>query len=565
MVTWAIGACRSRLPDPPRVDEASGETPSRGGTLHLASFGNIRELDPATAADALSNQIVHLVFAGLVDFAQDGTISADLAERFAIENGGRTYRFWLREGVRFHDGSTLGANDVKRTVERALAPTTPNPMAAFFSVIRGFDAFQKGAAHLEGVRVDGPLVVSIELDHPDAAFLPLFATSSLRPVCPTGGDRVDPDFLPCGAGPFKLEPGGWQRGRSVTVTRHEHYFRAGLPYLDAVHFDFGMSVFAQRLRFERGELDIARELSHADALRYLEDPRWKSFGSFEPSRTVFGEAMNTTIAPFDNVEVRRAVAHAVNREHYRLLKAANVVTMNRVLPKAIRLRDPELEGQRYDLDKALEHMRRAGYPFNPETGEGGYPHPILYTAYQQGFSEYSAQVLKQDLARIGIRIEIRILSFATYLSLTQRRGQSALSPQGWTQDYPDPSSFLEPLFASSSIRDDGSTNAAFYSSPGVDARLAEARRMTNESKRRAVYASVERDICDAAPWAFTHGYRWFELRQPRVRGYTPHPVWPQDVRKVWLARARGGLREHAGVLGPWLERATALGGRGGAR
>jgi ABC-type transport system substrate-binding protein len=538
LLSQGLGACRGALDAPLPAAHPGEQTPRRGGTLRLATFGDVGTLDPAVSSNTLTSSVIRLLYAGLVDFDAEGRVVPDLAAQISEEDLGRTYRFTLHENARFHDGTEVTAADVKRSIERALHPTTPSPGASDYDAIEGYEEYaEKGAAHLEGVVVLGRYVVAIHLREPDATFLPKLALAALRITCTSAGDRYSPSFVPCGAGPFRLPPGGWERGASLSLVRHDGYFRPELPHLDGVTWELGGSVLSEGFKFARGSLDVIRDLSQADTVRYQSDPRWQPLGSYEPARDVHGDAMNTEIPPFDNVEVRRAVAAAVDRDHLVLLRASNFSPAEKPVPPGMPGYDPPPgTGQHHDLAAALGHMKAAGYPFDPATGRGGWPSPIVYDVYKQG-GELAGQILQQDLAKIGLRIELRVSSFPTYTALTHRRGKSAMSPQGWTEDYPDPANFLEPLFASKSMSDEDTNNFAFYSNPTLDAVLARAHGEANSAVRTRLYAEAERIVCDDAPWAFEYAVRLYPVHQPYVRGYRTHALWMDDAVPVWLDRA----------------------------
>ena len=550
----ALG-CHTSLSPPIPAEHGDDAPPRRGGTLRLATFKDIRGLDPAGPTEGVANQAIHAIFAGLVDFDDRGRVVPDLADRWEIAEGGRVYRFTLHEGVRMHDGEELTADDVKRSVERALHKTTPDPSASYFEGIAGYAAYAEGTAeHLDGVVVEGRYVVTFRLEEPDATFLSVLAGPTLRPVCRSAGDRYVDTWQPCGAGPFKLAPGGWRRGASLRLVRHDGYFRAGLPYLDAVEWTYNMQQLTQRFRFEAGELDFLHEISQADQARFAGDPRWRPFGSTDADTTLYGESMNTTMPPFDNVEVRRAVAAAIDREHYRLLKPAYVTPLDQPIPPGIpgyasddvRCR----RGQRYDYAAALEHMRKAGFPYDPATGRGGWPYPIDYVVYDQGLLIYTAQLLQQELAKIGLRIELRLVSWQTFLTLQHRRGGAAMSPGNWAMDYPDPSSFFEPLFTTRAIGPESTDNTAFYSNPRFDDLVARARGELDETQREALYREAGAILCDEAPWAFTFSYHFVSERQPYVRGPLQHPVWYVDPTRTWIDRSDRLAEPPAGSESP---------------
>jgi ABC-type transport system substrate-binding protein len=567
LLALATAACSADLPAP--IPSAhSDETPRRGGSFTSASFGDIRTVDPANIADGIVPQILQGIFAGLVDYDEEGKLYPDLADHWTVSDDGTRYRFVLREGVRFHDGEELTADDVKRSVERALHPTSPNPSSAYFAPILGYaDYVAKKADHLAGVTVDGRYVVTFAIDKPDSAFLPLLAMHPLRPVCKSGGDRYVDTWLPCGAGPFKLLPGGFEPGRQITLVRHEGYFRPGLPYLDSFRYLFHVNATSQRFKFTTGEQDILRDFLSPELLKFQADPRWKAYGEYETEKQLSGFAMNTEMPPFDNVEIRRAVAAALDRDQLRQVRAANMRPAYLPVPPAVDGYDPTLKGQSFDLARALEHMKRAGYPFDPVTRTGGWPHVIPYLTYVQGLDEYLVQVVMQQLARIGIHLDIRVVNYPTFLALRGRRKQAASGPGFWQQDYPEAGSFLEPLFHSKSINDEDSNNWSFYANPRVDELVDRARHELDHERRKKIYGEAQEIICDEAPWAFTHYYRFFAQWHPYVHGYRPHPTWTTDAKRVWVDRAAGPVAARALFSGDAL--AKLLGqdshARGGSR
>mgnify|MGYP000052299377 CR=1 FL=1 len=545
-----LSGCNSPLAAP--IERASPEdaTPTRGGVLRLASIADVRGLDPAVTADAAGAMAMEGIFAGLVDFDANGHIVTDLAEHFEMTPDGREYTFTLRQGLRFHDGDEVTADDVRRSIERALHPDTPSAFASFYDRITGFKEYtERKSEHLEGVRVLGRYVVSIRLSSPDATFLPAFAISMLRPVCKSAGERYDDTWTPCGAGPFKIAPNGWDHGRSLTLVRHDGWYKPGQPYLDGVVFTYGMNSTTQRFKLEDGDLDVTQDLSQTDTLRFFADTRWLPYGFKEGARNIYGESMNVEMAPFDNIEVRRAVACAIDREHMRLLRAANMSVQTRALPPVLAPAEPGFPGQHFDLAEALQHMKNAGYPFDPATGKGGWPHPIIYVAAKAGLLEFTSQLLQQDLARIGIRIELKIVNWATYLAMSQRRNTVALAPAGWQSDFPDAADFFEPIFSTASIANENSNNSAFYSNGKLDALLDVARKETDQAARARMYREADRVVCDDAPWAFEYVVQRLVVHQPYVRGFHDHFVWDLYARDTWIDRGKRELTSRSGVFG----------------
>lgn len=542
----ALG-CEDKLPDPiPPAHPDSAAPAQRGGTLTLATFGDTRAIDPANVADGLAPQILESMFAGLIDYDTSAKIVPDIAERWTVEDDGKTYRFFLREGVRFHDGEELTADDVKRSVERALHGSAPNPYASYYASIVGFEELNgKKADALPGVVVEGRYVVSFHLKEADATFLPVLALLPLRPVCKSAGTRYSDQWHPCGAGPFKLPPNGWQHGHALTVVRHDGYFKPGLPRLDAVRWSFHENQSTQQFKFLRGDLDVLRDFLSPDLNHYQADPRWKPFGEMDGDHQVLGESMNVEMPPFDNVEIRRAVSCALDRNALREVRAAALRVTNQVVPAGVFGYEPSFEGQTSSYPEALEHMKRAGYPYDPIAKTGGWPHVVPYVVYKQGLQEYMGQVVAQQLERIGIRIEIRVVNYPTFIALRGRRKGAPFGPAFWIQDYPDALSFLEPLFHSKNIADEDANNWSFYKNPRVDDIIDRAHKELDGDRRKVLYTEAQRIIVDDAPWAFTLNYHFFTQKQGYVREHHVHPTWMHDVTHAWIDRAVGPIGARA--------------------
>ena len=132
-------------------------------------------------------------------------------------------------------------------------------------------------------------------------------------------------------------------------------------------------------------------------------------------------------------------------------------------------------------------MRRAGYPYDPKTGRGGYPQTIVYTAYQQGLAESTAQVLQQELAKIGLRIEIRLLSTAAWAVVTSARGQAAMAPRNNSEDYPGRGKLPRSVRERCHRRGDERVSGSFYKNAAFDRTLSRARREIDREKRRALF------------------------------------------------------------------------------
>lgn len=549
---------------PPLTQEPAHDSPERGGVLHLASFVNLRAIDPALAFDESARAIQELAFARLVRWDADGQIIPDLAASYRVSPDGTRYTFELRENAVFHDGKPVTAHDVKRSLERTLHPKTPSPGASMYTTIRGFEAFHGGKApELEGIVVLGERVVAFQLTQPDATFMPKMTLAFAAPVCASAGTVADAhaDALPCGAGPFRIE--AWDLDKEVRLVRHEAYYEPGKPFLDGVVWSVNVPQPTQRYKFEGGDLDYVRDLSGADRDRYQASPAWKKQRRWVVNPTTFALFLNTEMAPFDRRAIRRAVAHAIDPTVIEAMRA-DLVPVTRVVPANIpgpAVRPPM---RKHDLDLALREMAEGGYPFDPATGKGGYPEPIDYLAIADSADQQYAEIWQQQLARIGIRIRPRLTTWATFLAEVQRRRTARMGNTGWSADFPDASNFFEPTLASEAIQDEGSENVAFFANKELDEILALAHKESDQEKRNAYYERVEEIVRDEAPWIPTVSSRTFEVWQPWVRGYHTHAVVRGRFNDVWIDRneaARVTLGPHPGASGAPRVALSPLGGR----
>lgn len=545
----AFGAGCEGLQGP--IGERREGPPQRGGTLELANYSDVRTLDPAVAFDQVSIPFLQLIFTPLVDYDRQGRIVPLLAQSVDVSSDGLRHYFALREGVLFHDGQELTAADVKRSIERALAPETPCPAPSFYASIAGYPAFHDGikddagklsfAPHLEGVVAEGRYALRIDLSEPDATFLPALTLYFLAPVCRSAGSKYTRDWnsRACGSGPFRMK--SWSASREIILRRHDGYFEPGLPYLDGIRWSLLVPPLSQRFKFEKGELDHLRQLHAHDLRAYRSDPRWQPFGLWEPPKGVEAVFLNTQMKPFDNVELRRAFAAAVDWKRV-IASRPDAMVATQMLPPAVKGHDPGFAGQKHDPEQALVHMQRAGYPFDPASGRGGYPEPVTFVApTDTAMVETFAPILQQQLAKVGIRMRIKQVSYTAYLAETSKRNHAALGYGGWSMDFPDPSDFFEPTLSSDAIQEEETQNRAFFANPEFDALLKRAHRELDPTARAAMYRRCEEIVRDQVPWAIGFHQRWYEIAQPYVHNYGVDAKHTEDVREVWIdADARPG-------------------------
>lgn len=549
-----FGACPA-MPDGPRYRGHGHDTPRRGGTLMLADESRVRTLDPQVAMDTISGTVIEMLFEPLYAYDHDMELVPRVASALPeVSDDGLVFTVPLRKDVRFHHGRLLTAEDVVYTMERMLAPETGSSTASLYDAVEGYEAFRtKQTPHLSGVRALDPHRVEFRLTRPDQSFRHLLAMRTLSPVPREIVEQRGAKFArhPVGAGPFRLA--SWDPGVRIVLERHPHYYRKGLPYLDGVLFQESVSSDTNFLRFRNGEVDIVVRMTPADRA-LLSTPKWRPYVKKSPTIDVYALFMNCEIPPFDNVHVRRAVAFAIDRERWARARSGSLVPTGQIVPPALMGYDPNLpNAQRFDLDKAREEMRLAGYP-------NGLPTPVTMWVGDQPKSRVYGALAQADLAKIGIQLELKAVSFPVYLASTATRGVVQMFAGGWVMDYPDPSNFLG-LLHSRGIHEKHASNKAFYKNPELDRLLDEALVERDQEKREALYRAANDLVAKEAPWAFFANQAVPQAFQPYVRDYRPHPAYWIPVNEVWLdlprervARARRLDAASFALLGPLMER-----------
>jgi ABC-type transport system substrate-binding protein/ABC-type dipeptide/oligopeptide/nickel transport system permease subunit len=529
-----IGALPPRPLGAPTTSRSAASTEAPRRDLRLATFVAVRSIDSVTAFDELSVALGRNVYGRLFTLDEHGGVVPEIGTGVTWANDGLSLVVTLRDDVVFHDGARLSAADVKRSFERALGPKSACPATSYYGRLAGFDAFREGRApSLDGVQVVDERHVRFVLAERDATFLALLTLGFVAPVCPSVTSPADghDTSVPCGAGAFTVQ--SFEPEDRVLLRRFPGYFGADAVRLDGVEMTFNVKPTVQRYRFERGELDVLRDLGSADALTFRNDPRWSAYGRWSKSLRTNAVFLNTEMPPFDDADVRRAVRDALDMSVLTTLRHDQPDVGQVVppwVPNAPALpRDERSPEQR--LTDALASMARAGHAYDPARGTGGYPRSIEYVTVSDSFEQQVAEVIAQQLARVGLRIKIRALPFQAYLAEVTMPGRATMGWAGWGADFPDPLSFFEPTLTSGAIGK-VSQNYAFFRNARFDAVTLEARNEPDPAKRNALFVELERIVRDEAPWVPTHAETTYAVVQPYVLGLVERAGSELDFRTV---------------------------------
>ncbi len=500
--------------------------PKRGGTLHLAFPRDWRSLDPAIAFDADSVPLQKLLFRGLIDFDGGIGLVPDQASDWNISPDGRTYTFHLRAGVRFAHGREVEAEDYVFTIERILDPKTGSPGQTYFLDIVGASEFNQGkAAHVAGLRAPDRRTFVVELKQPVFSFRYVMAMNFADVVPRDVVQQYGKDFQYhlTGSGPYRVT--NWRRDLHWRFERNPHYTGDDGGFIDAIEILIGGDTTLHAMMVERGEADW--ELAGpAEAVRFDRDPRLHSWLQRVNVADTDYLAMNTEMKPFDDARVRQAVNYAVNKERLIKLTGGFGTVANEIVPPSMPWSNPGLAHYDYNPERARALLREAGHPDGFKTE--------LYFILSRMTDARICEGIQQDLREVGIQVELKPLSYPAFEVKCRARRGTACSLWGWFEDYPDPNDFLDVLLNGERITDADCNNSAFYNNPEVNRRLDRAGGSNDIEERSKLFREAEAIIMKDAPWVPILHEQIPMLKNPRLHGTIPHPVWLWRYEHMWL-------------------------------
>lgn len=486
LAVLAATGCGSK---PDMSQPAVSQQPQTGGTFRMAQ-DSPGGLDPASVDDVYEATVVNQIFDGLVSFDTHLNTVPCIASSWVISANGMEYTFHLREGIRFHDGSPLTAEDVAYSLQRIfdLPPQRSSLAREYLCHIQGTAEYAaKRATNVSGLEVVSPLEIRITLDAPYASFLAVLASEPARVVPKHYVQRVGDEVFarqPVGSGPFRFIR--WIEDKEIVLTSFlEHALVSAR--LDSLVFelpDHDTRDYAAS-RFLDGRLSAA----------IVPEGRLNEFRAHETARVMTRQelslsfiGLNCRLEPFDDARVRRAFALAL--DHTRLIHA-NGGTRTRphgILPPGMPGYTPESKLLERDVAASRVLLTEAGYP-----GGRGLP-PIVYTtASQTEAARALIESIGEQVAEVGFVLRKESLTWLEFSRRLEERSLQCFSVT-WVADIPDPDSFLYPLFHAS-----GSANFAAYSDRRVDELLETGRRTRSSMERLAIYRQAERRILEAIP------------------------------------------------------------------
>lgn len=464
---------------------ANETTPKYGGTLVVAG-ADPGPLNPAITSSGATHPVTGQIFNGLVRLNRAFEPQPDLARSWEVSEDGLTYTFKLRPGVRWHDGEPFTSADVKFTFEEVLLELHPRTRGLADSV----DRIEAPDDETVVFRLNERYAPFLKLvDEDNAAILPKHLYEGTDPLTNPANTE------PVGTGPFKFESA--VEGSRINLVRNEDYFKEGRPYLDRMVFRIIPQPPQALQAFLAGEVNLFNP-SPPDVERLLEQD---GVVVTEEGREGFGRVIrlipNLEREPFDDVRVRRAMAHAIDRDF--ISRTAYAGTLKPATGPITYVLEPfysdDVEDPAYDPARAQALLDEAGL----EPDEDGVR---LRTSliFDQGFAP-TAEILKQQLGEVGIDLELEVLEFNAWVKKLYIEGDFEL---GYSQltDPPDPEIGTRRVFTCDNRAPVPFSNGAGYCNERVDELFEQAASEQDLGRRIELYEEIQQIIVREQPHVF---------------------------------------------------------------
>jgi peptide/nickel transport system substrate-binding protein len=421
----------------------------------------------ATPASATAAVVFYNVQESLVKVDKHGKIVPWLAERWHTTDS-KNYTFFLKKGVRFHNGREMKAADVKYVIDRAMNPETKHPAPVNFKSIGE-------------LIVKDDYTITIALKETNANFL-LYMARSGSVVYPR--EAVDTmKSAPVGTGPFTVQD--WVRGDRIVLKKNPEYHVKGLPKVDRVVFRFIADPNAVQAALKAGDIDVSLfGLGPEHVVEMKKDARFQVVTGDTTNDVIL--AMNNSKKPYADVKVRRAMTHGINKPD--VLKGA-MFGMGKILGSNVDPLNPyylDLAGAMpHDPAKAKKLLAEAGYPNGFDT--------VLKVSPQYYYTVRTGEILTDQLKKVGVNVKIEQIEWSNWISRVWREAEYDLTIIGHAEAW-DISNYANPKYYYR------------YDSKKFQDLFQKSEITLDDKARREQYAQMQKMLVEDAPavWLYMH-------------------------------------------------------------
>ena len=503
MVGAVLPGCGDGSKDPGGQGN-NGETgePVKGGEITVGIAQDLDDsLDPHQTVAAGTREVLFNIFEGLVKPNSDGEMIPAVAEKYTLSEDGTTYTFTLREGVKFHNGQTVTAEDVVYSINRcaAVPEGQEKPLVAAFSAVKSVEALDEKT-------------VAVTIAQRDLEFIS-YMTAAIIPA-----DYENQDTAPVGTGPFKFVSRTPQQ--DFVMERFEDYW--GAPaWLDKVTYKICENADALVMNLNGGSIDLCAHLTSAQASQLNQNFQVLE-GTMNLVQAIY---LNNQAKPFDNQLVRQALCYAIDRQGIMDMVADGHGTAvgSSIYPAFTKYFLPELvDKYPHDVAKAKELLAQAGYP-------DGFDMTISVPNNYQPHMD-TAEVVAEQLREAGINVTIQPVEWSTWLDTIYNGRQFQATVVGVDAANMTARAMLE-RFTS-----DYGKNFINYNNPAYDALFQQAINAQDEATQTDLYKQMEAMLADTAANVYIQDLCDLVAMRQDLGGLKFYPIYVLDLSTVYLTQ-----------------------------
>jgi len=503
MVGAVLPGCGDGSKDPGGQGN-NGKTgePVKGGEITVGIAQDLDDsLDPHQTVAAGTREVLFNIFEGLVKPNSDGEMIPAVAEKYTLSEDGTTYTFTLREGVKFHNGQTVTAEDVVYSINRcaAVPEGQEKPLVAAFSAVKSVEALDEKT-------------VAVTIAQRDLEFIS-YMTAAIIPA-----DYENQDTAPVGTGPFKFVSRTPQQ--DFVMERFEDYW--GAPaWLDKVTYKICENADALVMNLNGGSIDLCAHLTSAQASQLNQNFQVLE-GTMNLVQAIY---LNNQAKPFDNQLVRQALCYAIDRQGIMDMVADGHGTAvgSSIYPAFTKYFLPELvDKYPHDVAKAKELLTQAGYP-------DGFDMTISVPNNYQPHMD-TAEVVAEQLREAGINVTIQPVEWSTWLDTIYNGRQFQATVVGVDAANMTARAMLE-RFTS-----DYGKNFINYNNPAYDALFQQAINAQDEAEQTDLYKQMETMLADTAANVYIQDLCDLVAMRQDLGGLKFYPIYVLDLSTVYLTQ-----------------------------
>jgi peptide/nickel transport system substrate-binding protein len=535
---------------------SSGASPKAGGTYTILANSSFGVADPAQNYTLEEWQLLIDTHDGLVQFLRVGgsqgtKIVPDLATAMpTLSDGGKTYLFHIRKGIKFSNGQVMKPSDFVRTFERQF--TVPGP-TSFYSGIVGASACGNAAKTLKcdlskGVVADDKnYTLTFHLTAPDPEFIDKLSLPFAFVVPASTSLKLTGNNVPPGTGPYMWKSYNPNSAAVLVRNKYFHVWNAQAQpagYPNEIVEKYGQTISDEVTAVENGQADevFDGDVIPPDRLSELNSPKYKNQVHVNPLTADWYWALNTKQPPFNNLKARQAINFAADRNAYVKIGGGPslAVPTCQILPPnfpGYQPYCPYTAGSDHtkwtapDLAKARSLVKASG--------TAGMKVVVNSTTDETG-KALAAQMVS-DLNKIGYKASSQLLTGSIQYPFIQNSNNIkkwSVAYSAWYQDYPAASDFLNVLLGCGTIHpgSDASPNIAEFCDPSIQKEMnkAESMALSNPTGANSIWAQVDHQVTDQAPWVDMFNPKQIDFLSARVHGYQWNPQWYILIDQQWI-------------------------------